>query len=90
MRNWFCMSVRQLVCMLLAAFVLPGYAVKMYPGDDKRKAFPLPFGSGSASLPLTAEEPWRIGNSSIIDRDGETLWKRRAADFYELSNAFAP
>lgn len=59
-------------CML----TLSAVAVLVKPGDDKRKAIPLPAGRGSCSLSLEAEYPWRIGASWIEARNSETLWKR--------------
>ncbi len=84
--------MRQLIFFLLAASVMPriAYALKMYPYDDKRKAFPIRNESCSFGLPLTAESPWRIGQSRIVDRDSETLWRRVSKDFYYINGAYSP
>ena len=66
------------------------YALKMYPYDDKRKAFPIQNGSCSFGLPLTAESPWRIGQSWIVDYDSETLWRRMSKEFYYINGAYSP
>ncbi len=76
----------------VAIVVLSAFAdsVLVNPGDDKRKAFPLPTGRGSCSMSLYTEYPWRIASSWIEARDSETLWKRHSKTFYTLSNAYAP
>ena len=65
-------------------------SVLVNPGDDKRKAFPLPAGRGSCSMSLYTEYPWRIASSWVEARDSETLWKRHSKTLYTLSNAYAP
>ena len=63
LRKMLFLSIRKLTFVVVAAVMLPRmvYALKLYPYDDKRKAFPVRNGACSFGLPLTADEPWRIG-----------------------------
>ena len=81
---------------IIASFMMMGttlptaLAVEMYPGADKRKAYPLPNGVGSASLHIGAIKGWWVSSSRIAGRDKDTMWKRLSKTEYELSNAYAP
>ena len=64
-------------------------AVVVYPEDNKRKAFPLPSGSGSARLDIYTTYPWHVKSSWIQARDSATLWQRVSNTAYTLANGHA-
>ena len=61
----------------------------VYPDDNRRKAFPLPAGSGSARLDIYTIHPWHVKSSWIQARDSATLWQRVSDTVYTLANGHA-
>ncbi|MBR4171689.1 MAG: hypothetical protein IKR48_08570 [Kiritimatiellae bacterium] len=83
-----CAKTAVLFCLL--PFFIVAETVVLEPGQDKRKAVPIPQEKRTVDLYLTAEFPWSIRDSWIEQKDDLSLWMRKNKTYYKLSNAYAP